>query len=374
MLQLIRQLLILLVIASPSTLSGRTIQPFYEDPFDIGAGGTVLTWATQESILINNPALLPHGGTFLRWIGLKLNLSPGLDSLVFAQNLLGSGAEGGGEQSEEGNSDSPLAILSNFETPVHVGASSALSMITNNGGGTVYLSTEPDIRYWEKGDPELGTGIPNVVIRSETYGGAHLASAAKTWDWLSFGASLKVLQISETTEKVELTDREGINQLQNTFSNLSNTSLEAGVGLDGGSLLFFQGQFIDLRLAVTASNIGNLQLNSGRILPQMLHGGIGLTLHTDSDALHFSAELRDVTRAYAEEPDYKRLHLGTRLLLRTYVGLSAGIYQGSPTYGLELDLIFFRLAATYYTREYSVSPGVDPRKVIIISYSQGFSF
>lgn len=367
--QLSGYLLLLLVVSLTSPLSGKTIQPLYEDPFDLGAGGTVLTWATQESMLINNPALLPHGGTFLRWLGMKLNLSPGLDSVVFAQDLVGSE----GETEGEGNPESPLAILSKFKTPVHVGASSALSLITNNGGAAVYLSAEPDIRYWEKGDPELGTGTPNVVIRSETYAGANLATAARTWKWLSFGASLKVLQINETLSKVELTDRQAIDQLQSTFSNVDSSSLEAGVGVDGGSLLFFQGENMDFRVALTASNIGNLQLSSGRLLPQMFHGGLGLTFHTNADALHFSAELRDLTKAYPEEPDYKRLHLGTRLLIRTYFGFSAGLYHGSPTYGLQLDLFLLRLAATYYTREYAKSPGVDPRKVIIISYSQGFS-
>ena len=337
----------------------------------MGAGGTVLTWATQESMLINNPALLPHGETFFRWIGMKFNLSPGADSIDFAQNILGSS---GAEQGNGGGTDSPLAILSGFRTPVHLGASTALSMITNNGGFVVYASAEPDIRYWEKGDPELGTGIPNVVIRSETYSGANLASAARTWKWLSLGASLKLLQINETLNKVELTDQQGIRQLQSTFSNIDASAIEAGIGVDGGILMFFQGQNIDLRLAMAASNFGNMQLNSGRVLPQMLHGGLGLTFHTKADALHLSAEIRDATRAYSEEPDYKRVHLGTRLLIRGYFGLAAGIYHGSPTYGLEVDLFVLRLAATVYTREYARSPGVDPRKVYIISYSQGFSF
>lgn len=350
-------------------LYGKTIQPLYEDPFDLGAGGTVLTWATQESILINNPALLPHGETFLRWIGMKLNLSPGADSIDYAQNTLSSGASDDG-----GNSDSPLSILSNFTTPVHLGASSAVSLIANNGGLALFGSAEPDIRYWEKGDPELGSGIPNVVIRTEAYGGANLATAARTWKWLSFGATLKVLGIVETLNKVELTDTQQIQQLQSTFSNVGTSSLETGIGVDGSSLLFFQGQHIDFRFALTASNFGNMQLNSGRVLPQMFHGGLGITFHTKSDALHFSAELRDLTRAYPDVPDYKRLHLGTRLLVRTYFGLATGIYHGSPTYGLEIDLLILRLAATYYTREYSTSPGVDPRKVIMISYSQGFSF
>lgn len=351
-------------------IQAKTIQPLYEDPFDIGAGGTVLTWATQESMLINNPALLPHGGTFLRWIGAKFNLAPGLDSLVFAQDLLNSG----GPETEQNNSDNPLSILSNFSTPVHFGASAALSLITNNGGFAVFASAEPDIKFWERGDPELGTGVPNVVIRSELYGGANLATAAKTWKWLSLGASFKALQISETLSNVELTDQQGIQQLQSTFSNVDAGGLDTGAGVDGGGLLFFQGQLVDFRLAVTASNIGNVQLNSGRILPQMVHAGFGLTFHTSLDAIHFSAELRDITRAYPEEPDYKRLHLGTRILVRTYVGLAAGLYHGSPSYGLELDLFFFRLAATYYTREYSTSPGVDPRKIILISYRQGVSF
>jgi hypothetical protein len=59
------------------------------------------------------------------------------------------------------------------------------------------------------------------------------------------------------------------------------------------------------------------------------------------------------------------------VLIRTYVGVSAGVYHGYPSYGAEIDLLLLRVAGTYYTRELGDHPGVDPRGIYIVSVAAG---
>lgn len=59
-------------------------------------------------------------------------------------------------------------------------------------------------------------------------------------------------------------------------------------------------------------------------------------------------------------------------MLRTYIGLAAGVYHGYPSAGIELDLLLMRLGVSTYTREFGDHPGVDPRRIVMGSISTGF--
>lgn len=357
---------------------GQRNNGFYQDPFDTGAGGSVMTWSTQESMLMNNPALLPYGGKFFRWMGMKINLMPGKDSVDLTQELGKRYASGGSTETTTntaGSFDETLNTL--IAHPIHLGASSATSFITSKGGVCAFFSAEPDIRAWKHGDPEKGSGTPSVVVHNEIYGGLYASLAEKSFmDWLSFGISAKYLMANESVTRIDVLDREQIDEIQNNPQKLSDlTSFSSGTGLDGSFLIFLQSSHVDLRLSGAVANAGGLSLSggSGITYPQMFHGGVGLTLHTEGDALHFSADYRDISDTLGE-PLYRHLYTGMRLTLRTYLGLSAGLYHGNPSYGAELDLLLFRLAASVYTREYGQSPGTDPRKIYILSTSFGATF
>lgn len=350
----------------------RTVDFPYEDAFDRGAGGAVLTRATQEGILISNPALLPYGGKLFRWLGTKLTVGPGVDSLDLVEKL----ANGSGgveiEEGSEAQGASPLESL--FGRPIHIGASAALSFFTNNGGVAVFANVEPDVKAWKRGDPVEGTGTPNVVIRNNTYAGAYLSGASRSlWDWLSFGVSAKYLLSSEGVVRIDMSDPDAAENVEQKVNDAGLSELSNGIGADAGMLMFFQGDYLDFRLAGTAVDIGNTKLSNGDELKQVIHGGLSLTLHSNKDAIHLSADLRDVQNAY-KEPIYKRIYAGTKILIRSYIGLAAGIYHGSPSYGLELDFILFRLSATSFRKEYEESPGVDSRKIYLLSFTTGWDF
>lgn len=364
--------LIFIAVFFSNALWGRTNQPLYEDPFDIGAGGTTLTRATQESMLINNPALLPYGGKFFRWLGLKSNISAAKDSIDLVKSL----AQGDSSASQSESNGNNL-INSLFTKPIHFGASQSASFITNNGGICAFASVEPDFRAFKRGDPKQGSGVPSVVVRNEVYGGLYASLASRSlYDWFAYGFSAKYLMIGDNELRIDLTDQDAPKRVQTELGDIQNTGLNKGIGFDFSTLFFWQGRYVDARLASVMNDLGSTKLSgqTGRThIPQTLNVGLGLTFHTSADAIHFSADLRDVSNAYEQEL-FKRLYLGTRILIRTWVGIAFGIYHGSPTYGIELDLFLFRASLASYTREYGDHPLVDQRKIYVFSFTTGLAF
>ncbi|MFK7873556.1 MAG: hypothetical protein AB8C84_10420 [Oligoflexales bacterium] len=344
-----------------------TVEPVLEDPFDIGGGGSSLTRGTQEGMLISNPATLPYGGVFYRWTGVKTSVFAGADSVETARSQL----QGDNAEEEVSQED----ILKLVDQPLHIGVSQTVSFILNNGGFTVFLNTHPDLRAWPKGDPYLGIGGPTVVARNEIYAGGVASIASQSyWRWLSFGVNFKYLLINDSLTVVDMTDREAVANLQEQSGAVDQSILNTGTGMDFASLIFKQGQNIDFRLAAVMENLGGLALiGTGAPLEkkQMLHTGASVTLHNEADAIHLSVDYRDVLNAYGE-PVFKRIYAGTKILLRQYVGISSGVYHGSPSYGAEIDFILFRLSAATYRREYGATPGVDQRRVYVISLTTGY--
>ena len=161
--------------------------------------------------------------------------------------------------------------------------------------------------------------------------------------------------------------------MQKKASEGGLSRLDTGKGFDFGSLIFLQGKYVDFSFANVLQNIGSMRF-SGTTPPakQMYHTGMSVVFHTSADAIHLAVDYRDVLNVN-KQPDFKRFYLGSKYLLRSYLGLAAGVYHGSPTYGAEVDLILFRLAASVYTREYGDHPDVDRRKIYMASLSTGLT-
>ncbi|MDD9951770.1 MAG: hypothetical protein OXT67_09420 [Zetaproteobacteria bacterium] len=345
----------------------RQIRPFFEDAFDLGAGGATLTWSTQESQLFNNPALLPYGGKLLRWLGGKTTLSPGTETLSISDTLQSS--------SSDSTSSNPIEPL--FQTPVHLGASQAFSFISNNFGVAFFANAEPDLRAWRRGTPDSGGGTSQLHFRSESYGGAVASFAGRVQgaDWLSFGLTAKQLyrlEVDQTLDIVSLGNTENLATL--TQSLAQSAELGTGTAIDIGSLIFLQGKHLDWRIAAVQANAGGLRFSNGEnSLPAMLHGGVGVSLHTAGDAIHLAADLKDIQGA-TNLPTYKRVYAGVKIMLRGILGLSAGVHHGHPSYGAAFDFFLFRLAGSVYTREYHDTPGVDARPITMFSFVTGTDF
>ncbi len=368
-------LLVIGLVFGPSELllAKKTNQAIYEDPFDLGAGGAALTRASKDGILFTNPAQLPLGSKIIRWIGLSTSVLTNKESVDTARDMIqqaqGSGSE---ESSEEASAGADAFIEKVFANPVRLGWGVAFSVLTHNVGGAVFSRLEPDFEANLYGE----YGMPEIRFTAESYHGGALGMGLRTpLRWLYLGATAKYLYAAEPEFGVELTNKEKIAELSDPTSLQNSISHNTGTGLDLGSLLFFQGDYTDLTLALKVDDVGNTAFQGDGSAPtsfkQMAHAGVGVTLHTGADALHFALDYRDIQGAY-EEDLFKRVYAGTKLTIRTYLGLAAGFYQGYPTMGAEIDLIIMRLALCSYTRELGDHAGVNPRRIYLASLSTGF--
>jgi hypothetical protein len=113
--------------------------PVYEDPFDVAAGGSSLTRASQAGMIFSNPALIPYGTGFHRWLGNETSLIIGKDSVDFAKSLT-SGSGAGDEGS--GNSQFINTVLT---TPIHAGVLNNFSYINRFFGFSVFNRAEFDV-------------------------------------------------------------------------------------------------------------------------------------------------------------------------------------------------------------------------------------
>ncbi len=338
----------------------KTNQQVYEEPFDQAAGGASLTRASQEGVMFANPALLPYGGKFHRWLGSQFSVIAAAQSVEFAQEVMGGGGDGG---------DDPSAIVdAAFNNPIHFGFASTIAYITNNFGLGVFGRFEPDVQARRFGD----SGVPQINVTAEAYSGAVTSFALRPLSWLSLGVTAKYLYVGEPDIAVALTDEQRVAELTSDPDALAAAaSFGQGMGFDAGLLLFAQGHWLDYRLALKVDDVGDTAFTGSQAaFKQTLHAGLGVTLHNAVDALHLSVDYRDILGAY-DEHAFKRLYLGAKLLLRSYVGLAAGVYQGYPTYGVRFDLLLMKIGATVYGRELGDSPGANPRNLYVVYFAVG---
>jgi hypothetical protein len=332
----------------------------YTEPFDLAAGGTTLTRASQEGIVFANPALLPLGGAWIRWVGFQAGFILDRDLAQSAQSGSLGGATGSGESD---------FVDELFSRSLHLGQTATLSFLNQNFAISVFDRVEVDIAGERFGDD----GLPSVNFAVEAYGGVLTSYALRPVRWFSLGLTAKHLYASEPEIKVPLTDQEKIRQLSSDTSALRDQiALNQGTGSDLGMLFLWQGHHLDLSMGLKIEDLGGTRFTGDQdSFPQTYNVGLGLALHGTKEVLHLSLDYRDITNAY-EEKAFKKLYLGARFMLRNMLGVACGLYQGIPTAGLRLDLLLFKLGVTAYGRELGTYPGDRQRNMVMIYTSLGF--
>ena len=357
-----RILLTISICLTASTGLSRNISdPVYLEPFDRAAGGTVLTRATRDGIILGNPALLGLGKDWIRWAGLQMIFQPAgdLDKLNSAMDSA-NGSGDTGEESEE-SSAIDLSILDlldlGFSTEI------SLSMLSQNGGGMFFGDGGLYLNYDEFGN----TGIPGAQGVIDILGGVAISGAFNPVRWLHLGATQKVLQGKETN--LVLTP---LNYESALAEAQDMGSLGQGTGTDVGALIFFQDYTIDYSLGLTIKNLTPVEFtdNARPKLPQMKNVGLGLTFHTEGNAIHFSGEFNDLD-GNSGESLARRYRAGVRFLLWQRFGLAVGLYNNKPSYGIKVDAVIVKLGLSYYNQVFGTGDQSFERPEYVFNLAWG---
>lgn len=359
---------LLIGICPEQVYARKTVQPLYEEPFDLAAGGASLTRASLEGVLFANPALMPYGGKFHRWFGSQFSLwgNREIQSLLKASTKSSEAASAEGESSSDSGND---VVSKLFSTPFNAGVATALSYINSNFGLGIITKVSQDLEAKEYG----ATGLPTVTLEGEVYAGAVMSLATKVTRWFSLGVTAKYLYVSEPYTSFDLSQAEQISAMMNDPNEIRKQfEPQPGMGADVGMLFFFQGSTTDFRLAAKVDDVGDTQFGSDGVrFKQTVSGGLGLTFHGDVEALHLAVDYRDILNAYDEKP-FKRIYTGAKLVIREMIGFAAGYYQGIPSAGVRLDLWLLHVGVTAYGRELGHYIGEKQRNLYVAYFGMGF--
>ncbi len=348
-----RNLIIFILLISHTVFGRNQSEPVYVEPFDRGAGGTVLTRASREGILMGNPALLNLGRAWVRWAGLQFTLKVKGNTEKIKQ-----GMETAQSSEDELNADVLEAIDFGF------GPELTIAILNQNGGGTVFLDSNVYFRY----DAFGNTGIPGARASLEALGGVAIAGAISPVRWLTLGVTQKNLYgLQKDITVTPVNSADALAELQNT-SGYGTAS-----GTDLGALLFIQGFVVDFSLGLTMSNLSPVKFSDEAYptLVPMKNLGLGLAIHAGSSVIDLSAELHDV-EAKSGENLTRRLHLGARFLIWKSLGTAVGYTNNGLSYGLILDLIILKLTLSYSKRVVGFGESSIVRPEATITTSLGF--
>lgn len=346
-------------LAATDLFAKRSSELIYTEPFDLAAGGTTLTRASQEGIVFANPALLPLGAAYIRWLGFQTGF-------MLDRDLAEAGTT---SIQDAANTEDSSFMNQLFSRSLHFGQTTSLGFLNKNVAVTAFNRLELDV----EGDRFGNGGLPAIEFQAEAYAGGLLTVATQPLRWFSIGLTGKYLYAGEPTILVPVTDEARVRELVDNPDTLQDEfTYGQGTGADLGTLFLWQNPHFDLSLGLKVEDIGGTVISNDQgTIPQTYHAGIGMAFHGTTQVLHLSLDHRDIGQAHEDEKTFKKVYAGARLMLFEMIGVAVGLYQGIPTCGIRLDLYLLKLGITAYGRELGNYPGDKQRNMVMIYTSMG---
>jgi hypothetical protein len=152
-----------------------------------------------------------------------------------------------------------------------------------------------------------------------------------------------------------------------------------GAGADAGLIWkFAPDSSLMPSVGVSVMNIGNTQFGDAGSIPQTVNVGIAVNPSFSLfRSLIVAADYVDLLNNFKQDKDTaKRFRLGAELLLfdiwPAEMALRAGIYESSPTLGVDLRLLFITISYAMYTEEIGAYAGQDKDKRQLVTVNIGW--
>jgi hypothetical protein len=180
-----------------------------------------------------------------------------------------------------------------------------------------------------------------------------------------------IMGLYQMFENVPQISSQNVSNIASTLSS----NMADGFGLVGnlGAIYHFD---LPLNPTIGASilNVGTASFGAAGSLPQIINGGIGIDPDIGFGRLLADFDYVDVTNYLYYTGDSLWLHtrLGVQYQFPEILTLSAGLYEGYPTFGVGVDLWAFEVNASYYTEEASPVPGLNPDHIVSLQVAFGW--
>ena len=190
---------------------------------------------------------------------------------------------------------------------------------------------------------------------------------------LYLGTTMKYIEQDRAALSVNVVDAQN---LQQHLSENDVITTGTGVGFDLGMIMKTDAKS-PYSLGIQVENSGSTHMHTtsaaGKAadLPQTVNMGIAFQPGTKMSNIGLNLDYRDVAGKTETDP-YKRLHIGGEINLKGFFGITGGLNQGYPTFGIYADIRVLRVDIGTYTEEMGDRIGVRPDTRYYFNLTAGF--
>ena len=321
----------------------------------LGKGDVGIATAKGMDAVFYNPAGIAQGKGILSEI---VAVSPQLEGTQNLKQLY---------DSYNGGNKSALQVLAENQNSVFSAAAQNYSGVVFRKLAIGFLD-RANANAYEGIDPN--TGIPTANIYAANRSGVYLTLAHDFFsERFYFGMNGKFLQKKELNLSISALSAES--QLSNgALSTVINNNLNqgSGVGADLGTMFILSKEH-STQLGIVCRNIGMEYRwvpegnNPPTSEPTVLDVGFSTSFGTKKSKVTIATDLRDITNNQ-NAVIAKRIHMGLDYTLLEQFGISVGINQGYPTFGLFFNAKIIKVESGMYTEEIGSRAGEYPSQRI----------
>ncbi|MEI8025321.1 MAG: hypothetical protein WCI18_03130 [Pseudomonadota bacterium] len=340
----------------------------YRSPAALGRGDTGIASSRDEDAPFYNPALIGFGTGIYK----KLILgSIGLDLSMATRDAI--------REISLQESDSIDTLRKSIGVPQHIGAHVlGPSLILRRAAISTYLTSSNQAMIFKSASSR---GLESVAIDSVTSAGLAFTVAQDFAKDHSVGMTARYETKNQVDVEVNATDGENLKGLSGDDAG-RYVMAGRGIPIDLG-YAFKLGDKMNTSLGLTVKDAlatayipskattlkkEDRALKDGK---RTINAGFAFEPGTKDSKMRVLGDWLDITNAYGS-PTFKRVHLGSEISLKDFIGFSAGLNQGYPTFGIFADIRILRMDFGRYTEEVGSKVGERPDTRFFLRLSAGF--
>lgn len=368
----------------------------YKDPKVMGMGGANVAVGGSASSLFYNPAGLAYipkeYGVEVELINLNISINENI--MDFASDL-SDATDAPGDLDNDGipdeDDDETLAALDVFEAymgkNIHFDVNDMLSVskkgekiafaVAAFGGASFDFRTH------------RGFGTDGVMeVQGIGYGGVALGGSydfkevpiGSTIELNSFSLGFGLKQVTYFSVNDAVTINEYIDNKDDFGSYVQDDLAKEGTSVVydlGGTYHVLPNMIV----GVSAMNIGGIGDKDAVYIPMTINAGVGYLKrwegHKFFNQVRMAFDYIDISKEYDQDTDIiKRSRMGLETNVWdgwfSTLSLRGGLYQGAPTYGLNLRLTMLQIGYAYYQEEVGAYAGQDRDARHIVNLTFGW--
>lgn len=348
------------------TLAGRVhaqnseLNRTYRSAHFLGRGDAGIATADQEEAVFYNPAGLAYGKDLYKK---TILLSPMAELSLATRDLI--------RQVQVEDSENSDALKEAVGKGQHLGVYNFSGVMFRRVALGAFTSSQTNILVSKDKDNGALETVDAHMIANQ---GISFTLAEQFFDnrFLIGGTTKYYAVRAQADFNANVIDSDKLNDL-NEDELLGKGS---GTGFDFGMMFRSKSQ-LEPALGITVENVGNTvfaEENKEKPLDnikQTINVGTSVSPGTRFTQLRLFADFRDATGVY-EQNTFKRIHLGSEISFKDWVGFTAGLGQGYPSGGVYVDVRFVRLDFGAYTQELGETAGSRPDPRFYFRLTAGF--